>query len=134
MNLIIAMMGESFEKVLQAAQRELTTDRAEVLVRVELTMGVAKMRRRGYLPRYLQVWGFSQQCCIGHTPTGLLKSLGCFLAPRSCSRRTSSRASTAVSAYPICTAARVGRPLCWKLLSRRHSTRRGAYPEPPRAP
>ena len=55
MNLIIAMMGESFEKVLQAAQRELTTDRAELLIRVELTMGVQKMRSMGYLPRYLHV-------------------------------------------------------------------------------
>jgi len=55
MNLIIAMMGESFEKVLQEAQKELTMDRAEQLIRVELTMGVAKMRRRGYLPRNLHV-------------------------------------------------------------------------------
>ena len=55
MNLIIAMMGESFEKVLQTAQRELTMDRAETLVRVELTMGVAAMRKKGYIPRYLQV-------------------------------------------------------------------------------
>jgi len=55
MNLVIAMMGESFERVLQTAQRELTMDRAELLVRVEMTMGVAKMRHMGYLPRYLQV-------------------------------------------------------------------------------
>ena len=55
MNLIIAVMGESFEKVRQTAQRELTMDRAETLVRVELTMGVAVMRRKGFIPRYLQV-------------------------------------------------------------------------------
>lgn len=55
LNLVIAMMGESFEKVLQAAQKELTADRAELLIRVELSLGVQRMRSRGYLPRYLQV-------------------------------------------------------------------------------
>ena len=53
LNLLIALMGDSYEKVQEKAKTEALRERAGLLVEIELVMGQKYLERNNYCPRWL---------------------------------------------------------------------------------
>ena len=53
LNLLIALMGDSYEKVQEKANTEALRERAGLLVEIELVMGQKLLKRNHYCPRWL---------------------------------------------------------------------------------
>ena len=63
LNLLIALMGDSYEKVQENAYSESLAQRAALLVDIELEIGQERLQHQGYFPRYLHALMSKELVC-----------------------------------------------------------------------